>query len=132
MKDAVSIKVDGLPFEYKLPEVVRVSYDVPSLSIDVKSFDMDEDKATIKFNGIIGFRVLDEGNLLEFWNNKRPKGWLLEVVENGWFDLEKKREGFVTGYFEDKPKEYLILGINDCVSVLTLSTPIICNATPIK
>lgn len=131
MKDAVSIKVDGLPFENKVPEVVRVSYDVPTLSIDVKSFDMDEDKATVKFDRIVGFRVLDEGDLLEFWNDQRPSGWLWEVVENGWFDFEKTRDEFLSAYHEDKMKEYLILGINDCVNVLTLSTPIISNKTTI-
>lgn len=132
MKDAVSIKVDGLPFEHKVPEVVRVSYDIPTLFIDVKSFDMDEDKATIKFDRILGFRVLDEGDLLEFWNDQRPKGWLWEVLENGWFDFEKTRDEFLSACHEDELKEYLILGINDCVSVLTLSTPIIINTTPIK
>lgn len=131
MKDAVSIKVDGLPFENKVPEVVRVSYDIPTLSIDVKSFDMDEDKATVKFDRIVGFRVLDEGDLLEFWNDQRPKGWLWEVVENGWFDFEKTRDEFLSACHEDELKEYLILGINDCVNVLTFKTPIISNTTPI-
>ena len=128
MKDAVSVKVDGLPFEHKVPEVVRVSYDVPSLSIDVKSFDMDEDKATVKFDRILGFRVLNEGDLLEFWNDQRPKGWLWEVLENGWFDFEKTRDEFLSACHE--LKEYLILGINDCVNVLTFNTPIISKKNP--
>lgn len=132
MKDAVSIKVDGLPFEHKVPEVVRVSYDIPTLFIDVKSFDMDEDKATIKFDRILGFRVLDEGDLLEFWNDQRPKGWLWEVLENGWFDFEKTRDDFLSACHEDELKEYLILGINDCVNVLTFNTPIISFTTSLK
>ncbi|MEJ5148478.1 hypothetical protein [Sphingobacterium sp. MYb388] len=132
MKDAVSIKVDGLPFEHKVPEVVRVSYDIPTLFIDVKSFDMDEDKATIKFDRILGFRVLDEGDLLEFWNDQRPKGWLWEVLENGWFDFEKTRDEFLSACHEDELKEYLILGINDCVNVLTFNAPIISFTTSLK
>lgn len=36
----------------------------------------------LNLSKVIGFRVLDEGNLLEFWNEERPQGWVWEVVEN--------------------------------------------------
>ncbi len=78
----------------------------------------------VDFTDIIGFRVLDNGNLVEFWNDDCPNGWLWEVSDGGWFDLEKQREGFVTGYVEkDLLTEYLVIGTDDCISILSSSTP---------
>lgn len=37
-----------------------------------------------------GFRVLDEGDLLEFWAAEvRVPGWLWRVTGGGWLDLEQ-------------------------------------------
>ncbi len=126
MKDAVSIGIEELPFIHSLPEIIKIEYDIITLSIDAFFYQLNDETVNLKFENIVGFRVLDEGNILEFWNKKRPQGWVWEVLENGWFDLEKTRGGFVLGYIDDnRPKEYIVLGVNDCVSVLTYSSPII-------
>ncbi|WP_437921454.1 hypothetical protein [Sphingobacterium sp. LRF_L2] len=126
MKNAVSIATADLPFVNTVPEIIKVEYDMVTLSVDVLFHEQNEATVNLKFDKIVGFRVLDEGNLLEFWNKQRAKGWLWEVVENGWFDLEKKREGFILGYYDDhNTKEYIILGIDDCVSIITYSNPVI-------
>jgi hypothetical protein len=78
----------------------------------------------VLFKNVIGFRLLDEGNLTEFWGENRVSGWLWKVKSGGWFDLEKSRKAFTEGYIEnDSRKEYLILGINDCISIISLSEP---------
>ena len=49
-----------------------------------------------------GFRVLDEGDLLEFWGTEFWKSglaqgsFLFEVLRGGWFDLEAQRSGSST------------------------------------
>lgn len=50
--------------------------------------------AHVIFRDITGFRVLEEGALMEFWSNySEPNGWLWEVKSGGWLDLERTREG---------------------------------------
>lgn len=126
MKATIATGVEQLPFMYDFPEVIRISYDLTKLLIQVSFYQFNDEIINLEFNKVVGFRVLDEGNLLEFWNERRPQGWVWEITENGWFDLERTREGFTLGYLDDmKPREFLVLGINDCVSVLTYNSPII-------
>ncbi len=77
----------------------------------------------VEFDGVIGFRVLDEGDLSEFWGpGVRAEGWLWLVTGGGWLDLEASRSGFM---HHSDGKEYLILGANECVSVLSKQGPVI-------
>lgn len=106
------------------PEITNISYDLWTLQITLQ-FSKGEPPVYIKFKDIEGFRVIDEGNLLEFWNPKiKTDNWLFKVNNGGWLDLEKSRKGFVSGVSpSDNLKEYLVAGCNDCVSVLTLMEP---------
>jgi len=75
---------------------------------------------------LLDLEYLDEGNLLEFWDKEvRTSGWLWKVESGGWFELEKLRSGFLAQHLGQSNKEYLVTGINDCVSVLADSEPII-------
>ena len=49
--------------------------------------------------------------------------WLFEIESGGWLDREDAAGGFISkalGF-----KEFLITGINDCVSVISSNEPII-------
>ena len=82
-------------------------------------------KIKANFDVSWGFRVLDEGDLGEFWSEcDLTKGWCFEVIEGGWSSLEKNRDHFVTGKLYE-PREYLIIGLNECVSILAHEPPII-------
>ena len=105
-----------------LPEISDISFDLWFLTITVY-FQQIVKPVYIKFDGIRGFRVLDEGDLLEFWNPElRADGWLWIVEKGGWFDLESTRNGFVSGVTGGY-SEFLILGENECVSVITEGSP---------
>jgi hypothetical protein len=47
-------------------EIVSVEYSANSLRINTRSLS-DSASAVVEFPDTTGFRVLDEGNLLEFW-----------------------------------------------------------------
>lgn len=82
-------------------------------------------KIKANFDASWGFRVLDEGDLSEFWSQcDLTQGWCFEVLEGGWNSLEKTRDHFVTGKLYE-PHEYLIIGLNECVSVLAHEPPTI-------
>lgn len=102
-----------------IPEIVNINYDLWILRITL-SFEKLKRPIYVNFKNVIGFRVLSEGDLLEFWNPKiKVPGWIWIVENGGWFDLEKKRNGFVEGYHDNKlRKEYLLLGIDECLSII--------------
>jgi hypothetical protein len=105
----------------RAPEVLRINYEDGLLSI---SMTVEEDSATlVSFASVVGFRVLDEGDLLEFWPTcSSPIGWLWEIHDGGWFDLESKRPQFIRDKYKSVT-EYLVLGDNECVSVLSHDRP---------
>ncbi len=107
-----------------VPEVTHISYDLWILRITLNFEDIDN-PVYVLFEGVCGFRVLDERDLLELWGkDNRADGWFWQIDSGGWFDLEKFRQGFVSGLSDDYT-EYLILGINDCVSIIASDVPTI-------
>ena len=112
-----------------IPEVTEVSYDLWVLRVTL-TFEKQEQPVYVHFEGVQGIRMLDEGDLQEFWSNGAcTNGWLFEIERGGWFDLECTREGFVS-----KPeiglREYLVAGVNDCVSVLSYEAPTVHQPKP--
>lgn len=107
------------------PEIFNVNYDLWTLKITL-AFSDHPSLVYVIFKNVVGFRVLDESNLLEFWNlEERIPGWIWKIESGGWFELEKLRSGFLVQNHSISHNEYLILGINDCVSVISESEPII-------
>jgi hypothetical protein len=107
------------------PEIFNINYDLWTLKITL-SFNDHPSPVYLIFKNVVGFRVLDEGNLLEFWDSDvRVPGWIWKIESGGWFELEKLRSGFLLPNHSITHNEYLISGINDCVSVISESEPII-------
>ncbi len=106
------------------PEVASVNYDLWTLRITLLFTDF-KSPTYIDFGVIAGFRVLDEGQLLEFWGPDTESNWLFIVKNKGWLAMEASRKTapFITE--DGKITEYLIAGINDCVSILSYGQPVI-------
>ncbi len=106
----------------------KVIYDAARLVVTVTS-PGEETAVSATFSEVIGFRVLDEGNLLEFWPTcAADHGWLFAIHEGGWFDQELGRGGFL----HDKQTgltEYFIASQNDCISVLAGESPLVSVAS---
>lgn len=114
-----SLKFENVQISFSAVTALR--YDLDSLIIEVSSKNA---KAEVSFENPIGFRVLDEGELLEFWPGfSRQNGWLFEVSAGGWKELEASRAGSVL--LKDNPdiREFLITGDDDCVSILAYEEP---------
>jgi hypothetical protein len=90
-----------------IPDVVGLAYDVGALRISLK-FEHREGLVSANFRATRGFRVLDEGDLTEFWDPEvRPGGWLWRITQGGWLDLERTRPAFFTG-LGDQYMEFLV------------------------
>ena len=104
-----------------MPEVTEIRYDLSVLRVTL-DFASGDDPVCVEFRGVRGFRVLDEGDLLEFWDPEtRPAGWIWKVHGGGWRDLETSRSGFLSG--DRDYAEFLVLGNDDCVSVFAEAEP---------
>ena len=110
------------------PEIYNINYDLWTLKITLGYSNIDRPIYVI-FKNVIGFRVLDEGNLLEFWDKEvRVPGWIWKIESGGWFELEKIRSGFLAQHHGESHNEFLVTGINECVSVIAECYPIIIDS----
>ncbi|AHH21278.1 hypothetical protein NONO_c65080 [Nocardia nova SH22a] len=79
--------------------------------------------AHVVFREPIGFRVMDEAALIEYWNTySEPQGWLWEVVRGGWLDLERQRPAFWQGREVGWFREYFLVD-EHCVNVIAVEPP---------
>ncbi|WP_416566146.1 hypothetical protein [Nocardia testacea] len=78
--------------------------------------------AHVVFREVMGFRVLDEGDLIEYWNTySEPRGWLWEVERGGWLELERTRPTFWRGE-QGSIREYFLVD-DHCINILTWAPP---------
>lgn len=114
------VALEGSLSEGEFVEIINVDFDGELLAVTVL---IDGDKLDITFDTPAGFRVLDEGDLLEYWPDcSTTNGWLYEIAGQGWLDQERQRGGFLSGH-NPEIKEYFIAGVNYCISVLAWEKP---------
>ena len=108
-------------------DVLSVEFSADGLVISVSSAEWN---AKVLFTQTYGFRVLDELDMTEFWSQCSLRdGWFFEVTANGWKALELSRPTFFSGR-QSWVREYLVVGRNECVSVLTKEDPTLVAAAP--
>jgi len=122
-------KISATPFETSSTndgkvEIEDVHYDLNNLEITIGIFKNKGTKKII-FDDVCGFRAFDEGDLSFWWEDLNlSKGWCFEVSEGGWFEFEKQRKDFFSGS-ADFYREFLVIGVDLCVSVITKGSPTI-------
>lgn len=98
-----------------------LSFDGGTLTLNIQGEGFSF--ARLIFRDVLGFRVLDERDLTEFWNAySEPNGWLWEVQSGGWQDLERKRATFNSHELIPGLREFLVVD-DQCVSVLCRRPP---------
>jgi hypothetical protein len=126
--DPPHVTAVGTPFTSdETIDVLSVGFSSDGLAILVSSAQWN---AKVTFTQTYGFRVLDELDLTEFWSQCSLRdGWFFEVTANGWKTLELSRPTFLSGR-QSWVREYLVVGRDECVSVLTKEEPTVTADTP--
>ncbi len=129
---ASEVQIPGLP--EGVPQVVNVTYDCWALHVTLLFERHPTRPFYVTFNSV-GFRVLDEGQLVHYWEEPdRPKGCIWRVLSGGWFEQESARPGFLLGAHHEagdpRPNEFLVVGGDACVSVLSWGEPHVRQAEP--
>ncbi|EHK9018838.1 hypothetical protein KCU41_004394 [Vibrio vulnificus] len=123
--DIVSISGIEERVKGQTPDVLSLNYDLSVLRIKL---NFPSDKIVyVACENVEGFRVLDEGQLLEFWGGDATQYWLFEVKANGWLASENKRETAPLIVEGGELKEYMVAGANECVSILAYTQPYVQN-----
>ncbi|WP_162060496.1 hypothetical protein [Undibacterium sp. KW1] len=103
-------------------DVTQVCYDLGKLTVTVES-SQENKSYQASFAEICGFRLLDEGDLLEFWPAcADSEHWVFQIEEGGWYAQESLRPGFLRKDIA-AIQEFLITSSNGCVSVLAWEEP---------
>jgi hypothetical protein len=97
--------------------------------VHVNRRDSDEQlQVEYQFDAPRGFRFLDEGDLLRYWETGVFSGdhHLFEILSGGWIDQECKFPGMLSvtsavGTF----REWFIRTSNGCINVLSVNEPLI-------
>ncbi len=124
--------------ELPLPHCEPIAESKSFAKLVVRTLTYDNDRLTVylqtegyrfvrvDFDNVRGFRMLDEGDLCNFWDKYHTgNGWLYRVLQGGWFDLESTRNDFITPHlFANGIHEFLIV-CDTCVSVLSTEDPTI-------
>ncbi len=106
---------------YKRVELRSLGYDGQALTLDLQGVGFEF--VRVRFVDPVGFRVLDECDLCEFWEQYHAgNGWMYEVTAGGWQELESRRAVFNSPTFFADLREYLVVS-NKCVSVLATGPP---------
>jgi hypothetical protein len=75
--------------------------------------------------------MLGELDLASMWldtdKSSLKATWLFQVNTGGWLELECTRNDFYTQHELQQPKEWLVAGYQECVSILSASSPEICE-----
>lgn len=95
----------------------------------IKPRGIDEQRQVeFHFDTPRGFRFLDEGDLLRYWEARVFSGdhHLFEILSGGWLEQERQFPGMLSvtdavGNF----REWFISTSNGCVNVLSVSEPLI-------
>ena len=104
-----------------------IIFDEDGLKVFVSS---DDWKIQVIFEVCYGLRVLDERDLTEFWAKcNLKKNWIYVVSKGGWLSLESTRAHFISGRLH-KPQEFFIIGLDECISVMTEENPTITQLSP--
>ncbi|MCC3158226.1 hypothetical protein LJ737_13340 [Hymenobacter sp. 15J16-1T3B] len=121
---------------FNRPVVAGIQYSAKSqrLIIEFRSNGNEDVDYEIIFEHTRGFKLLDEGDLLNYWEalwktKMLPHDALFEIESGGWLDMEDQAGGFSSKFLGFR--EFLITGEDDCVLVISNDEPLIvkCSAS---
>ncbi|TMS79551.1 hypothetical protein [Pseudoalteromonas sp. S554] len=92
--------------------------------VDTVNEESQRVDVTIEFDAISGFRYLDEGDLMYYWDNQNFRFYnLFKIINGGWLDGEDMQKGILTLSRGSVLHEYFIVTTNGCVNILSYEPP---------
>jgi len=106
-------------------ELAFLSFDQWNLNISIRKYSGDSviGMTQLVFQSVVGFRYLDEGDMLNYrFPEDATRHYCHEVTRAGWLQQEV---GFKNVLPHEQQVEYLIATSNECVCVIAYKEPIL-------
>lgn len=117
----------SVPFTDDSMKVVRVNWSDQEPATIVAISRRTGRTCIVEFESVVGLRILGELDLASIWLGAEKEAlkstWLFQVSTGGLLDLECTRSDFYTQHESPKPYEWLVVGYQECVSVLSVGAP---------
>jgi len=126
MSTVIGEKGFEVPTDVSHIEIASIHYDQWLLTIGIRKYEQTSEALIgithLVFKAVDGFRMLDEGAMLQFpWPEPGQKPYFLYAVSGGgWLDQERQSDNLVAA---DCLREFLVMTDNECVSVMAKSPP---------
>jgi hypothetical protein len=108
-------------------DIVELTYASGELRVVVGTMSADGQnlQLDLKFDGPRGFRVLDEGDLIRYWEAKvfQAGYHLFEITSGGWRDQETQLPGMLSVSDAIGTREWFVATTNTCINVLCAGPP---------
>lgn len=108
----------------RMATVANISSNGPILAIDVDLHESNSPNLRVQFDGLVGYRVLDERDLPQHWHNAKNEGarddcLLYEVTSDGWAADHMAQSPIMAAGFYPRLREWVVVSDDWCVSVLS-------------
>jgi hypothetical protein len=128
------MKIQTEPFgkEYdwrNYASITELSYALSGLRLVVSAPIDKDDYVEIFFPDVQAFQVLRENDYLEYWKHSgfRSNHLIYKMICGGWRDRVGSNYLQITNAYKDDYSEWLIIGTEDCVNVVSASEPLVRN-----
>jgi len=113
--------------EFHESDIYSVSDSKEGLTILIETKDENGVRKDMKvyFEYANGFRYLDEGDLMYYWESKAFKTphHVFKIISGGWSNGETLEPGVLSVSKASEITEWFVLTTNSCINVLTESQP---------
>ena len=103
-------------------DIVEISYGITGLRLTVvaSTTAFTSIYLDVHFDNIFGFRFLDEGDLIAYWESDSFKSnhHIYQIMSGGWLTGESLPDGILSVTSSIEPQEWLIATTNGCITVL--------------
>lgn len=81
----------------------------------------------VTFPSVNGFRYLDEGDLIRYWESNEFKGGhhIYEILDGGWINGETLDPGLLSVSSSVGQREWFVATTNYCVTIIGCTEPLI-------
>ena len=115
----------SIPIEENIShiEIASLNFDQWILTVSLREYASNNVKgmSLCVFTGVEGFRLLDEGQMLQYpWPDDTSRHYVVAVPDGGWL---KQELSFGNAVSIDSAQEYLVATNNECLCVIAHDQP---------
>ena len=112
---------DWAPFA----SITEIDFRMQRLRILVEAPSDMEDFVEIYFPIVEAYHVQANGDFVNYWSSSKFSGnhLIYQITKNGWLDSNDPNSLTISKMTKEKYSEWFIIGVEQCISVISLEPP---------